>query len=82
MRHEGYIYCDICGQPCYISEATKLSQYTGRPGLLVCPRDADKIDFGLIPYTPTTEKSPKWVKVNHQNVTNGAEPYDIETLGV
>lgn len=81
-RQGRYIFCDICAQPCYAFEAVKLSDKTGRGGLIVCPQDADKIDFGLIPFTPTTEKAVPWTRINHQNVENGAEPYDIETLGV
>jgi len=84
-RKERYIFCDICGQACYISDAVKLKAETGRGGLMVCPLDADKIDFGLIPYVPTTERAIEWSRVNHQNVTNGTAPLDIENttgLGV
>ena len=74
-----YIFCDICGQACYDWEVTKLSSATGKPGLLVCPNDVDKADYGLVPYTIGPERSVKWARVNHQDLTNGAEPADIET---
>lgn len=77
-RKGHYIFCDICGQACYDFETTRLDTKTGRPGLLVCPNDADKIDHGLIPYNPTTEQPIKWSRINHQNQTNGAEPLDFE----
>lgn len=80
-----YIFCDICGQPCYTVDAVKLKSYTGRPGLIVCPDDADDIDPGLIPYTLPNEKRVKWARINHQDVANGTEPEDVETstgLGV
>lgn len=84
-RKGHYIFCDICGQACYDWEVTKLSQATGRPGLLVCPGDADGIDHGLIPYTVSNEKSVHFARVNHTDVDNGATPLDIEnstSLGV
>lgn len=80
-----YIYCDICGQPCYAFEAKLLSAETGRGGLLVCPNDRDKIDFGLMDYTIPVERHIPVSRINHQNVTNGSEPIDVETsteLGV
>ena len=78
-RKGHYIFCDICGQACYDWEVTKLSTLSGRPGLLVCPRDADVIDHGLIPYTPTTEQPIKWSRINHSNITNGESPLDYDT---
>lgn len=81
-RKGHYIYCDICGQACYTFEVTRLKEESGRPGLLVCPNDADTVDYGTIPYIVSTERSPRVSRINHTNVTNGAEPYDIETLGV
>lgn len=80
-----YIFCDICGQACYAKDATKLGVASGRPGLLVCPKDADAIDFGLVPYAPTNEKPIPWARINHTNVANGSSPLDVETatnLGV
>lgn len=74
-----YLFCDICGQPCYVSKSTKLEPATGRGGLIVCPNDADKIDPGLIPYNIDVEKPVKFVRINHQNVTNSTEPLDVET---
>ncbi len=78
-RKGHYIFCDICGQACYDWEVTRLTTQTGRPGLLVCSRDRDTIDYGIIPYNPTTEQPIRWSRINHQNVTNGATPLDIET---
>lgn len=81
-RKGHYIFCDICGQACYDTDVIRLSAATGRPGLLVCPNDADTVDYGLVPYTLPNERSVRWARINHQNVENGAEPYDIETTGV
>jgi hypothetical protein len=77
-RKGRYIFCDICGQACYVFEAVRLKHESGRPGLIVCPNDADTIDYSLIPYVVNTEKPLEWTRMNHQNITNGAEPYDIE----
>ncbi len=80
-----YIFCDICGQACYDFEVTKLPAMSGRPGLLVCPADVDKIDYGLVPFTLPNERTVRWSRINHQNVTNGSEPEDVESsteLGV
>ncbi len=80
-----YIFCDICGQACYDWEVTRLKTDTGRPGLLVCKNDADSVDYGLVPYTVPNERTVRWARINHQDVTNGSEPEDIETsteLGV
>lgn len=84
-RKGRYIFCDICGQACYEWEITKLKPETGRGGLIVCRNDADAIDFGLIPYTPTTERPVTWTRINHTDLTNGATPLDYDTtteLGV
>ncbi len=80
-----YFFCDICGQACYDFNAIKLKSETGKGGLIVCPNDADNIDFGLIPYTLPNERVVKWARINHTDITNGTEPEDIETsseLGV
>ena len=79
-RNGHYIYCDICGQAVYARDAKKLDTKTGRGGLLVCPQDADKIDPGLIAYEIPVEKSVKWARVNHTNITNGTPPADVETF--
>jgi hypothetical protein len=76
------VFCDICGQKCYASEASKLSTYTGRGGLIVCPKDADKVDPGLIPYKVTVEKNIPWTRINHTNVENSAPIYDLEAQTV
>lgn len=74
-----YIFCDICGQACYVSQTVKLSPKTGRGGLRVCLRDADHIDPGLIPYTITSEKPIPWTRINHTDTTNGAAVINYET---
>lgn len=73
------VFCDICGQKCYASEATKLSTYTGRGGLIVCPTDVDKIDYGLLPGKSPTEKNIPWTRINHTDTTNGAAVIDYAT---
>jgi len=73
-----YSYCDICGQAFYEHEGTKLEKETGRGGLIVCPNDRDAIDYGLIPYKVSIERSVSWARVNHLNVTNSAPIYDVE----
>lgn len=78
-RKGPYIYCDICGQACYMWEVTKLSADTGRGGMLVCKNDADKIDFGLVPFIPRTEQQIPFSRPNHSDISNGSEPYDPET---
>ncbi len=80
-----YIFCDICGQACYRWEAIKLTSLSGRPGCIVCPNDADAIDYGSQPFTVEAEQSPAFVRINHTNVDNGATPLDYDTsedLGV
>ena len=74
-----YIFCDICGQPCYAHEAIRLEANTGRPGLIVCPRDADGADPGLIPFAVPAEKGVPWTRINHTDVANGAAVLDLET---
>lgn len=78
-RYGRYIFCDICGQACYVKEAVKLDTKTGRGGLIVCPNDIDARDPGIIPYNPTTEKKEPWTRINHTNTDNGSEPADINT---
>lgn len=80
-----YIFCDICAQACYAWEAIRLSSATGRPGLIVCPNDADAVDPGLMAYTVPAEKGVPWTRINHTNVDNGASPLNYDTatnLGV
>ncbi len=74
-----YIFCDICGQACYDYNVVRLSSATGRPGLMVCPNDADKGDPGLTPCTVTPERPVRWTRINHQDVTNAAAPLDLDT---
>lgn len=84
-RGDWVVFCDICGQKCYASEATKLTTYTGRGGLIVCKNDVDSIDYGLIPQAIPVERHIPWTRINHTDTTNGATPIDYETttqLGV
>jgi hypothetical protein len=79
--HDHVIYCDICGIPTPFSEAKLLDTYTGRGGLLVCKRDADTIDPGLIPYKINTESIINESSINHyatnpNNVPNTYTPFD------
>ncbi len=69
------IYCQICGSPCWHSESIRLDDYTGRGGLIVCPRDRDAIDYGLVPYKVPAERSVPEVSIN-----NLADSEDIENL--
>jgi hypothetical protein len=75
-----YIYCDICGQRSWASETTKLSQYTGRGGLIVCRHDTDKIDPSTIPYTPRRERLVDSVRTNHTNTTISSPYVDLEAM--
>lgn len=80
-----YVFCDICGQKCYASEATKLGTDTGRGGLIVCKYDVDSTDYGLVPYALPIEQPIPWARINQTNTSNGAAPIDVETstqLGV
>lgn len=72
------IFCDICGQKCYASEATKLTTYTGRGGLIVCPHDVDVIDYGIVPYKTPTERNIPWTRINHTDVSISAPVSDLE----
>jgi len=76
------VFCDICGQKCYASEATKLSTYTGRGGLIVCSKDVDKIDYGLIPYKLPIERNVPWTRINHTDVADGSPIYDLQVATV
>lgn len=75
-----YIYCDICGQRHYASETTKLSQYTGKDGLIVCKHDVDAIDYGLVPFTPRREKLVNNIRVSHNNTDNSSPFIDLESM--
>lgn len=84
-RKGHYIFCDICGQACYDWEITVLDSKTGRGGCIVCPKDADSIDYGIIPYALPVEKSVKFARMENTDVTNEAAPIVYETatnLGV
>jgi len=75
-----YIYCDICGEATYSKDVVKLGQLSGRPGLLVCRKDADQNDYGLLPYAIKAERPVPWTSINHTNVENGAAIVDHDTL--
>ncbi len=74
------VYCDICGQRCWASESSKLDQYTGRGGLIVCKYDVDKIDYGLVPYIIPLEKNIPWTRINHTDTTDGSPIVDLENM--
>lgn len=71
------IFCDTCGAPCWKSQATLLKTDTGLGGSLVCPRDVDKRDYGLVPYKIPAEKSVPVARVNsfndNSNITQAYE---------
>lgn len=73
------VWCGICGQKCYASESGKLEAYTGRGGLIVCEKDKDKVDHGLIPYTIPAEKNVPFTRINHTNTSNGTAVEDLES---
>lgn len=75
-----FIHCDVCGKRCYASETIKLSQYTGKGGLIVCRRDADRIDQGLIPFTPRRETNVTQIRINHTDTTDSSAYFDIEEM--
>lgn len=72
------LFCDICGQKCYASESSKLSTYTGRGGLIVCPNDVDAIDYGLVPYLPPAEKNVPFTRINHTYTGDCCPIFDLE----
>lgn len=74
-----YIFCDICGEATYDFDVVRLTSQTGKPGLLVCPKDADKTDYGLMPYAIPREKSVSFARTNHTNIDNSAAPIDYDT---
>lgn len=74
------VFCDICGQRYKASETVQLPNYTGRGGLVVCRKDADKIDPGLVPFTPRKEQSIPFARVNHTNETLGSPYVDVESM--
>lgn len=76
------VFCDICGQKYYASETTKLSTYTGRGELIVCKKDADKLDYGLVPYKPPAEQNIPWVRINHTNTANATPLVDLENMAL
>ena len=75
-----YVYCDICGQRTHASRSTKLSTYTGRGGLVVCNHDVDKIDYGLMPFTPRRETNVSFIRPGHTDTSNGSSMVDLESM--
>ncbi len=80
MSNDWVFFCDICGQRHKSTKATKLTHYTGRGGLVVCPYDVDKEDAGLIPFTPRKEQNVSYVRTNHTNTTIGSPFVDLEEM--
>lgn len=76
--NDWYVYCDICGQRHYASTTQKLSNDTGRGGLVVCRHDVDAPDYSLIPYSNKREQQVKWIRVNHTDATDGSPIFDYE----
>lgn len=74
-----YVFCDICGNRCLASETKKLSNYSGRGGLIVCKKDYDEIDYGLMPFKPRVEKPISFSRLNHTNRSNDYPVYDLES---
>lgn len=79
-KGDWYIYCDICGQRSLASRSVKLSTYTGKGGCVVCRHDVDKIDYGLVPFTPRKEENVPWARVGHYNTDNASPLVDLETM--
>lgn len=75
-----YIYCDVCGRKILASTSTKLSQYTGKGGLIVCNHDVDEIDAGLVPYIPRRETNVKEIRINHTDTNNAAPIVNLEDM--
>lgn len=76
------IKCDICGQKCFASESFKLPTNTGRGGLVVCAKDADKVDYGLVPFTTPVEQNVPWTRVNHLDTSTENLIFDLDVIPV
>lgn len=59
------VMCDTCGAPFWKSQMTLLKPDTGLGGSLVCPRDADIKDWGLVPYKIRAESAVPGTRVNN-----------------
>lgn len=74
------IHCDICGKPTWYSDSIILDSNTGKGGLLVCPDDNDKIDYGLVPYEIPTESQVETTRIDSTIYTSTPEttydPFD------
>lgn len=79
-KGDWYVFCDVCGRRHFASETTKLSNYTGKGGLNVCSRDIDRVDPGLIPFTPKRETQPDVIRVSRNNTDNSAPLVDLELM--
>lgn len=77
--NDWYVFCDICGKRCHASETTKLHTDTGRGGLIVCRRDADRADLGLVPKNVRKERPVPFSKRDPNNTSNDYPVYDLES---
>lgn len=77
-----YVYCDICGRKLKASESVRLDTYTGRGGLIVCKQDADRIDYGTVPYKIPTEQNIPWARINHTDTTNSSPIVNMEDMAL
>lgn len=75
-----FVYCDICGKRTLASKSTKLSTYTGKGNLIVCEHDVDKVDYGLLPFTPRKESNVDFVRINHTDTDNASPLVDLESM--
>jgi len=48
--------------------------------MVVCRHDRDKIDWGLMPYATRPERNVPYVRINHQDTTNGSPLLDLEDM--
>ena len=79
-KGDWYVYCDICGQRSLASQSTKLSTYTGHGSNVVCRHDVDRVDLGLLPFSPRREKNLPWARTGHTNTDNGSPIVDLESM--
>jgi hypothetical protein len=81
--HDYIIMCDTCGGPWWASECKTMSTFTGKGGSINCPRCADPINPGLVPYKIRPERPVSVVRVNNMNSTsptNSEAPFDYSTI--
>ncbi len=83
MYKEGdwFSYCDVCGKKTYSSQLTKLSNNTGRGGLIVCKHDADAIDYSLVPHLSSRrEQHVNTLRINHTDTYDASPVVNVETM--